>query len=104
MKKRPIKDIITPYKNDVIKIDQENQLFWFATYDKLMKTKYLMKIFNYYNNKPFESQHNLNYNFKEKTLVIKDFEIYFYENSNKPFIRYNKGGTIYTKLYLLTLI
>ena len=103
VKKRPIKDIITPYKNDVIKIDQENQLFWFATYDKLMKTKYLMKIFNYYNNKPFESQHNLNYNFKEKTLVIKDFEIYFYENSNKPFIRYNKGGTIYTKLYLLTL-
>ena len=68
-----------------------------------MKTKYLIKIFNYYNNKPFESHSDLNYNFKEKTLVIKDFEIYFYENSNRPFIRYVKGGTIYSKLYLLTL-
>ena len=103
VKKRPIKEMITPYKTDINQIDKDNQLFWFATYDKLMKTKYLLKIFNYYNNKPFESQHNLNYNFKEKTLVIKDFEIYFYENSNKPFIRYNKGSTIYTKLYLLTL-
>ena len=103
VKKRPIKDMITPYKNDAKPIDKDNQFFWFATYDKLMKTKYLLKIFNYYNNKPFESQHNLNYNFKEKTLVVKDFEIYFYENSNKPFIRYNKGSTIYTKLYLLTL-
>ena len=103
VKKCPIKEMITPYKTEINKIDKDNQLFWFATYDKLMKTKYLLKIFNYYNNRPFESQHNLNYNFKEKTLVIKDFEIYFYENSNKPFIRYNKGSTIYTKLYLLTL-
>ena len=103
VKKRPIKEMINPYKNDEKSINKENQLFWFATYDKLMKTKYLLKIFNYYNNKPFESQHNGNYNLKEKTLVIKDFEIYFYENSNKPFIRYAKGGVIYTKLYLLTL-
>ena len=103
VKKRPIKEMITPYKTEINQVDKDNQLFWFATYDKLMKTKYLLKIFNYYNNKPFESQHNLNYNFKEKTLIIKDFEIYFYENSNKPFIRYNKGSTIYTKLYLLTL-
>ena len=103
IKKRPIKDIINPYKNDIITTDMENQFFWFATYDKLMKTKYLLKIFSYYNNRPFDSQHNINYNIKEKTLVIKDFEIYFYENSNRPFIRYAKGGTIYTKLYLLTL-
>ena len=40
---------------------------------------------------------------KGKTLIIKDFEIYFYENSNKLFIRFNKGSTIFTKLYLLTL-
>ena len=103
VKKRPIKEMITPYKNENKTITKDNQLFWFATYDKLMKTKYLLKIFNYYNNKPFESQRNINYNIKEKTLIIKDFEIYFYENSNKPFIRYFKGGTIYTKLYLLTL-
>ena len=103
IKKRPIKDIIKPYTNDIITTDMENQFFWFATYDKLMKTKYLLKIFSYYNNRPFDSQHNINYKIKEKTLVIKDFEIYFYENSNRPFIRYAKGGTIYTKLYLLTL-
>ena len=103
VKKRPIKEMITPYKNESKIITKDNQLFWFATYDKLMKTKYLLKIFNYYNNRPFDSQRNINYNIKEKTLIIKDFEIYFYENSNKPFIRYTKGGTIYTKLYLLTL-
>ena len=103
IKKRPIKEMIMPYKNEEKEINKEEQHFWFATYDKLMKTKYLLKIFNYYNNKPFESHQNLKYDLKEKTLVIKDFEIYFYENSNKPFIRYEKGGTIYTKLYLLTL-
>ena len=103
VKKRPIKEMITPYKNESKIITKDNQLFWFATYDKLMKTKYLLKIFNYYNNRPFDSQRNINYNIKEKTLIVKDFEIYFYENSNKPFIRYTKGGTIYTKLYLLTL-
>ena len=103
IKKCPIKEMITPYKSIEKQKENQNQLFWFATYDKLMKTKYLLKIFNYYNNKPFASQRNINYNLKEKTLVIKDFEIYFYENSNKPFIRYAKGGTIYTKLYLLTL-
>ena len=107
VKKCPIKEMISSYKseeNDMELKDKDNQLFWLATYGKLMKTKHLIKIFNYYNNKPFESANN-NYinNFKEKTLIIKDFEIYFYENSNKPFIRYAKGGTIYTKLYLLTL-
>ena len=73
-----------------------------------MKTKHLLKILNYYNNKPFEQHSNKNNNYsnrilKEKTLIVKDFEIYFHENSNKPFIRYAKGGTIYTKLYLLSL-
>ena len=111
VKKCPIKEMISTYKNDdeennISNIDKEKQLFWLATYGKLMKTKHLLKIFNYYNNKPFEHSNNNNYsnpNLKEKTLIIKDFEIYFYENSNKPFIRYSKGGTIYTKLYLLTL-
>ena len=108
VKKCPIKEIISNYKNednDINIKDKDNQLFWLATYGKLMKTKHLLKIFNYYNNKPFENSNNNNSyeNLKEKTLIIKDFEIYFYENSNKPFIRYSKGGTIYTKLYLLTL-
>ena len=108
VKKCPIKEMISNYKiedNDNNLKEKDNQLFWFASYGKLMKTKHLLKIFNYYNNKPFENQTNNDYNpnFKEKTLIIKDFEIYFNENSNKPFIRYSKGGTIYTKLYLLTL-
>jgi hypothetical protein len=107
VKKCPIKDMISSFKNEDNETevkDKDNQLFWLATYGKLMKTKHLIKIFNYYNNKPFESTNN-NYinNLKEKTLIIKDFEIYFYKNSNKPFIRYSKGGTIFTKLYLLTL-
>ena len=108
VKKCPIKDMISTFKNECTEFninDKENQLFWLATYGKLMKTKHLMKIFNYYNNKTFEHSNN-DYslpNLKEKTLIIKDFEIYFYENSNKPFIRYAKGGTIYAKLYLLTL-
>jgi len=110
LKKCPAKELISTFKieeND--NNDNDNgQLFWFATYGKLMKAKHLQKIFNYYNNKPFDLQSNKNNNYsnkilKEKTLIIKDFEIYFHENSNKPFIRYAKGGTIYTKLYLLSL-
>ena len=116
MKKYPIKEIISTFKTEdnQYNTDKNEQLFWLATYGKLMKTKNLMKIFNYYNNKPFESQsqsqsqnqnnnEETNSNIKVKTLVVRDFEICFYENSNKPFIRYSKGGTIYTKLYLLTL-
>ena len=109
MKKCPINEMISTFKeedNDIFNKKSDNQLFWFATYGKLMKKKHLLKIFNYYNNRFYESSNNNNNsysNLKEKTLVIKDFEICFYENSNKPFIRYAKGGIIYTKLYLLTL-
>ena len=102
-KKCPIKDMIPNFKeneND----NKDCQLFWFAAYGKLMKTKHLLKILKYYNNKPLNQQYKYSeLNLKEKTLIIKDFEIYFYENSDKPFIRYVKGGTILTKLYLLTL-
>ena len=110
LKKCPAKELISTFKiEENENNDNDNgQLFWFATYGKLMKAKHLQKIFNYYNNKPFDLQSNKNNNYsnkilKEKTLIIKDFEIYFHENSNKPLIRYDKGGTIYTKLYLLSL-
>ena len=106
VKKCPLKEIISTFKNDEENnINNDQQYFWFATYDKLMKTKHLIKILNYYNNKPFDQQsnNNINFNLKEKTLIVKDFEIYFHENSNKPLIRYARGGTIYTKLYLLAL-
>ena len=108
LKKYPMKEMISTFKIEEGENKDNGQLFWFATYGKLMKTKHLLKILNYYNNKPFDLQSDKKNNYanqtlKEKTLIIKDFEIYFYENSNKPFIRYAKGGTIFTKLYLLTL-
>ena len=91
---------------DICEIEHTNkdtQHFWFATYGKLMKRKNLLKILNYYNNKPGTSQKCENINIKEKTLIIKDFEICFYEKYNKPFIKYVKGGKLYAKLYLLTM-
>lgn len=89
-------------ENDSIIERKDNQLLWLATYGKLMKTKYLLK---YYNIRPFEDPKNnySNPNFKEKTLIIKEFVIIFNENSNKPFIRYSKNGKIYTKLFWLAL-
>jgi len=70
-----------------------------------MKIKHLIKILNYNNNKSFDQQNNnnINLNLKEKTLIIKDFEIYFHEKSKKPLIRYFKGGAVCAKLYLLSL-
>ena len=108
IKKCPIKELISTYKNcenDINNKERDTQQYWFATYGKLMKTKHLIKILNYYNNNPLESSKKIhtNINLKEKTLIIRDFDIYFYENSNKPFIKYSKGGTVYAKLYLLTL-
>ena len=105
VKKYPIKQIMPENnKNDIGK-NKECQLFWFATYGKLMKTKNLIKILNYYNNKFFGINGEL-YNIsslKEKSLKINDFEIFFCEKSNKPYIKYSKGKHIYVKLYLLTL-
>ena len=74
VKKCPIKDMISTYKNEEDNIindkDKENQLFWFATYGKLMKTKHLLKIFNYYNNKPFEHSNN---NYSNQNLISHSF-------------------------------
>ena len=84
----------------------EVKLFWFATYDKLIKKKKLLKILNYY------SEINININnidyitdesIKEQLLIIKDFDIYFEKQSNKPIIKKINGGYIFVKLYLLTL-
>ena len=103
-KSYPIQLVIPAF--DICEIEHTNkdtQHFWFATYGKLMKRKNLLKILNYYNNKPGNSQKYENFNIKEKTLIIKDFEICFYEKYTKPFIKYVKGGKLYAKLYLLTM-
>ena len=103
-----------------IDADKENNYFWLATYDKLMKKSKIIKILNYYkgfspkkkkeillndeNQKIEEKKDNSEkYNFKEKSIIIKGYEIYFLHNFNKPFIRPKKEDFIFIKLYLLNL-
>ena len=81
---------------------KEKSRYWLAVYDKLMKRKNILKILNYYElekNKRSINQESI----KEQLLIIKDFDIYFMKQSNKPFIKYIKGNCIFTKLYLLTI-
>ena len=109
------------------KVDKNKLLYWLATYDKLMKKSKIMKILSYYSDsfsqkeseifviedansdyKEEESkerfkQLNEKYNFKEKTMVIQGYEIYFVKKHGKPFVRQKKGGKIFIKLYLLSL-
>ena len=93
--------------------EKENNKYWLAVYDKLMKTKKILKILSYYEkekNKKEKIMYNNNSNYKhinqdtikEQLLIIKDFDIYFMKPSNKPFIKYVKGNCIFTKIYLLT--
>ena len=101
----PTKSMISSFDD----IQTENYI-WFAAYDKLIKKQKLMKIFSFYNITPRASmifgseQFYNNYNkIKEKSIIIKNYEIYFIEKYNKPFIRKNKGRNIFAKLYLLNL-
>jgi hypothetical protein len=103
MKKYPINLIIEEkIKKNILK-NQESQLFWFAAYGKLMKTKNLMKILNYYNNYGSKKALYNNISIKEKSIKIEDFEAFFQKNSNKLYIKYSKGNYILAKLYLLSL-
>ena len=78
--------------------NQNENLYWYATYDKLLSKKNLLYILNYY------QPSNNNYdNMKEKTLIINDFSLSIDENTTKPFIYYNKGDYIFVKLYLMSL-
>ena len=104
-----------------------NPYYWLATYDKLMKKSKIVKILNYYSDslsqrdseifiiedansdlKKEESKERLKkmnqkYKFKEKTMIIPGYEIYFVKKHGKPFIRQKKGGKLFIKLYLLNL-
>ena len=99
-----------------IESTKENNYFWFATYDKLMKKSKIVKILNYYtesssnkkkeifiNDKNEKDENNINYNFKEKSLVIEGYEIYFLKKFDRPFVRPKKGGNIFVKLFLLNI-
>ena len=91
-----------------IETNKENKYYWLATYDKLMKKSKIIKILNYYtevvNCKTKDKElYDEQFNFKEKSMIIPGFEIYFLENFNKPFIRPKKSGKIFIKLYLLSI-
>ena len=46
---------------------------------------------------------NEKYNFKEKSMIIQGYELYFIKKHGKPFVRQKKGGKLFIKLYLLNL-
>ena len=90
--------------------DKNDNYFWLATYDKLIKKKKLFKIFSFYNVASRssivignEGIYNDFSKIKEKKMIIKNYELYFIEKHNKPFIRKCEEKYIYAKLYLLTL-
>lgn len=89
---------------------KEEEYYWLATYDKLFKKKKLFKIFSFYNIASRasialgnEGIYNDFSKIKEKKLKLKNYELYFIEKHNKPFIRKCEDKYIYVKLYLLTL-
>jgi len=106
---------------------KNNKYYWLATYDKLMKKSKIVKILNYYSDsfsqkdseifiiedansdyKEEESKQRLKlmnekYNFKEKTMIIQGYELYFVKKHGKPFVQQKKGGKLFIKLYLLNL-
>ena len=104
-----IKSII-PLNKDNNKNNIKEKYYWFAAYDKLMKRKKLLKIFSFYN---LASNNNISYKNKkniddfnkiiEKEYEIKNYEIYFIKNMNRPLIRKSEGNKIFVNLYLLTL-
>ena len=92
--------------NSVKSKEEEKNKYWLAVYDKLMNRKKIIKILNYYEKEINKNDINNDLNddsIKEQLLIIKDFDIYFMKQSNKPFIKYIKGNCIFTKLYLLTV-
>ena len=91
-----------PFSNlDNVKKNRGTDRYWIAVYDKLIKRKNILKILNYYNVDPDNDDKKRS--IKEQLLIIKDFDIYFMEDSNKPFIKYMKGNFIFAKIYLLTI-
>ena len=87
-----------PLKNIQINTKKTSQkkFFWFAAYNKLIKKKNLLQILNYYSNTNINKN-----NLKEKMLLIKEFQIYYFKK--KFYIKQNKNEYIFVKLYYLSL-
>ena len=89
----------------------KEKYYWFAAYDKLIKTNKIFKIFSFYNlaskNSVALGNKNLYEEFnkiKEKKIIINNYEIFFIKGMNsKPFIRPSEGKKIHVKLYLLSM-
>ena len=104
-KKYPLKDIF-PLKGLE---DEEDKLYWLVTYDKLIKSKNIIKILNdnkIDNNDKNQIKANPIYtesSLKIKTMKIPQFELFFVKGFEKPFVRpsWNKNSFIFAKLYLL---
>ena len=83
----------------------EKKLYWFVAYDKYMNTKKIKKILMNNDNKEDIINKPLN---SEKEIIVKcrtieDYEIFFVDGYEKPFVRPKKGSFIFVKMYLLTL-
>ena len=98
-KNYPIKEILPFKKVDIF----DEELYWLVTYDKLIKTKNIIKILNSNNsadkNIPIYSEASL----KTAKMKIQKFEIFFVEGYDKPFVRPNKdkNNFIFAKIYLM---
>ena len=105
----PIENLISNTDNNYEKIDSniknKKKIYWLAVYDKYIKKKNLLKIFNFYK-MSLELEPSFFDNIKlsiEKTMIIKDFQLIFMKNYNKTFVIPSKGSQIFVKLYLLNI-
>ena len=96
----PIKEIF-PFSIENLQKESEEH-YWLITYDKLIKSKKILKILNYgikVDKKPIYTEHNL----KVKYMKIQDYEIFFVKGFDKPFVRPKEDSFILVKLYFLSI-
>ena len=96
----PIKEIF-PFSIENLQKESEEH-YWLVTYDKLIKSKKILKILNYgikVDKKPMYTEHNL----KVKYMKIQDYEIFFVKGFDKPFVRPKEDSFILAKLYFLSV-
>ena len=94
--------------NQIVQKKKSNneELYWFVTYDKLIKTKNILRILNYNNCNDKNKYNSINIytesDLKITTLKIPNYELFFVKGYDRPFVKPNKNSFIFTKLYLLT--
>ena len=96
----PIKEIF-PFSIENLQKESEEH-YWLVTYDKLIKSKKILKILNYglkVDKEPMHTEHNL----KVKYMKIQDYEIFFVKGFDKPFVRPKEDSFILAKLYFLSI-